>query len=699
VCGLSLFREGQSLEVDVPHPPGIEWWSIFPMAAGHVIVGVLALLLTSGWPLSRLAFCTCLAVAFAHTPFVAVGSEPFFLYATLAIHSLSFSLACALTVRFAFLFPSRRPPLELWENLLAWFFGLGFAFLNLLRFWIDWPWWWKVGGAESLYDLLVVAWNVVLLGAVTRSYRRTDQLGRRQLKWVLYGFYIGAAPMILVFSTNLAGLLSIQAFNSAIAAAYVGLAAIPAGFLVAVFWSRLLDIDPLVSATTSYSVLSIVVLGGIFVVIPAVAEAAGDSLGIDPETARLGLSVALAAVAVPIHRSLRPRIDQLFFPERHSLELGVERLLAKISNLRDPREITRHTGEGLETLLQPESIVVYALAGAGYEAIFVRGKAVPPVVARRSPLVATLEHRSAPLAADRFSRKDRLDQLTPFDRATLATLGATVIVPLQRRGKLLAFLCLAPKHSGDIYTSTDLALLTAVANLVAAQLELTDQAEVIRGARAMQQELRQYVPRMVANELESGGDLEPRERSVSVLFVDIRGYTGYSATREAHEIFTTINAYTQTVSAIVTRFGGAVVEFNGDGLMAVFGAPRELADKERAAVAAGLEIGVAVQAIRGPEVPPGGISVGVGVATGAAFVGNIHSADRLIWSVLGNTTNLAARLETLTRELNAAMVIDQSTWRAAGNPSGFERREQVAIRGRGDRENLYLLPLVSNSTS
>jgi adenylate cyclase len=262
---------------------------------------------------------------------------------------------------------------------------------------------------------------------------------------------------------------------------------------------------------------------------------------------------------------------------------------------------------------------------------------------------------------------------------------------VQRRGELLAFLCLGPKHSGDIYTSTDLALLTAVANVVSTQLELMDQEEITRGARTMQRELRRYVPATVARELESGADLEARERSVSVLFVDIRGYTGYSENRQAQEIFKTINSYTQTVSAIVAKFNGTVVEFNGDGMMAVFGAPHVLAGKEHAAVAAGSEIGTAVQSIRGPDAPLGEISVGVGIATGAAFVGNIHSADRTIWTVLGNTTNLAARLENLTRELDAAMVIDQSTWRAAGEPPEFQLREQVAIRGRSQREDLYSL--------
>ena len=95
-----------------------------------------------------------------------------------------------------------------------------------------------------------------------------------------------------------------------------------------------------------------------------------------------------------------------------------------------------------------------------------------------------------------------------------------------------------------------------------------------------------------------------------------------------------------------------------------------------------------------PKVKPSGISVGVGVATGAAFVGNIQSVDRLIWTALGNTTNLAARLQSLTRDLDAALVIDQATWeKAQPTAAGFEKRPEVPIRGRRETQDLYVLAM------
>jgi len=255
---------------------------------------------------------------------------------------------------------------------------------------------------------------------------------------------------------------------------------------------------------------------------------------------------------------------------------------------------------------------------------------------------------------------------------------------------LEAFVCLGEKRSGDIYTHTDVLLLTALGKTMSSHMLRFDEAELLSRARAMQDKMRRYVPGAIAEAIASGTDLETGEREVSVLFVDMRGYTSFADTREAETIFSTVNRYTDAVSTIVNECGGVVVEFNGDGMMAVFGAPRPLADKERAAVATAKRLVETVPLLRqdDPNAPP--MRVGVGVATGAAFVGNIEAADRTIWSAIGSTTNLAARLQSMTREYDAAMLIDSLTFeRGVAEPQGFTMHENVKIRGRKRVETIF----------
>ena len=96
---------------------------------------------------------------------------------------------------------------------------------------------------------------------------------------------------------------------------------------------------------------------------------------------------------------------------------------------------------------------------------------------------------------------------------------------------------------------------------------------------------------------------------------------------------------------------------------------------------------------------PGGstpIAVGVGVASGRAFVGNVRTNDRLVYTAIGDVVNLASRIERLTRELDAAVAIDARTHRDAGTAGdGFRRHPAVPIRGRSEAVDVWTLPLAA----
>jgi adenylate cyclase len=148
------------------------------------------------------------------------------------------------------------------------------------------------------------------------------------------------------------------------------------------------------------------------------------------------------------------------------------------------------------------------------------------------------------------------------------------------------------------------------------------------------------------------------------------------------------------VSSAVREGGGTIVEFNGDGMMTVFGAPRALPEKERAALRTARKIVSAVQALEIDSNEGRRLSVGVGIATGQAYVGNIQAVDRFIWSAIGNTTNLAARLQALTRDIGAAIAVDAATFAAAQTEcAGFIAHPATSIRGRDEPIDVHALPV------
>jgi adenylate cyclase len=158
-----------------------------------------------------------------------------------------------------------------------------------------------------------------------------------------------------------------------------------------------------------------------------------------------------------------------------------------------------------------------------------------------------------------------------------------------------------------------------------------------------------------------------------------------------------VNRYTEAVSAVIQRRGGTVVEFLGDGLMAVFGAPDALPEHARVSVEAAHEVVATVRRLALAPADDGTtIGVGVGIASGHAFVGNVRTSDRLVYTAVGDVVNLAARIQGLTRELHAAIAIDAPTHRRAGvEAARFRRHERMRIRGRAEPVDVWALPLAA----
>jgi adenylate cyclase len=162
-----------------------------------------------------------------------------------------------------------------------------------------------------------------------------------------------------------------------------------------------------------------------------------------------------------------------------------------------------------------------------------------------------------------------------------------------------------------------------------------------------------YVDREVAEHiLREGTSLAGEEVEVTMLFLDIRGFTTFAERLTAPEVVATLNRLFARIVPIIHEQGGHVDKYVGDGLLAVFGAPRRQDDHADQALVAGLEIAAAVADEFGEE-----LSVGVGLNSGPVVAGNVGGAGRLEFSVIGDAVNVAARVESATRQTGDAVLI------------------------------------------
>jgi class 3 adenylate cyclase/tetratricopeptide (TPR) repeat protein len=193
-----------------------------------------------------------------------------------------------------------------------------------------------------------------------------------------------------------------------------------------------------------------------------------------------------------------------------------------------------------------------------------------------------------------------------------------------------------------------------------------------------------YTPRHLAERiLTSRGALEGERKSVTVLFCDVVGSTGLAERLGAERMHVVVNAFFETALAEVHRYEGTVNQFLGDGFMALFGAPLAHEDHARRAALAALGVASALRdrpvVIAGTQVP---LTVRMGVHTGFVVVGAIGDNLRMDYTAIGDTTNLAARLQQLAEP--GAILASEATWRLVEGYVRGERIGPVQVKGRSE---------------
>lgn len=187
-----------------------------------------------------------------------------------------------------------------------------------------------------------------------------------------------------------------------------------------------------------------------------------------------------------------------------------------------------------------------------------------------------------------------------------------------------------------------------------------------------------------------------RRQAVAVLMVDLRGFSAYAATIPPERLIAELNAWLGAMVAVVQAEGGLVDKYLGDAVMVVFGVPKSVPDAASRALrtAARMERALAVhneeRAAQG--LPP--LHQGIGVHYGEVVVGNVGTPERMQYTVVGDVVNMAARLEQMTKELDASIVASAAVVEVAGAVEGLpplRARGLLPVRGHPVGLSVYTL--------
>ncbi len=192
------------------------------------------------------------------------------------------------------------------------------------------------------------------------------------------------------------------------------------------------------------------------------------------------------------------------------------------------------------------------------------------------------------------------------------------------------------------------------------------QAEM--GRRRTRALFSRYVSPAVVEELMGNPDsvsLGGQRRDLTIMFVDIRGFTAYSENKAPEQVVSRLNEYLTAMTEVIFRHGGTLDKYLGDGLMAIYGAPIHLPDHVQRAIQTAVDIQEVIDGLNRSWAEKGEppLKIGVGINTGSVLVGNVGSPERMDYTVIGEDVNLASRVEGLTKTFGALVIISERSVR------------------------------------
>jgi class 3 adenylate cyclase len=203
-----------------------------------------------------------------------------------------------------------------------------------------------------------------------------------------------------------------------------------------------------------------------------------------------------------------------------------------------------------------------------------------------------------------------------------------------------------------------------------------------------------YVPIDVMDEIikkSSSQSSQSETRVVAILFSDIRSFTTISENTQAQELVNFLNAYFSLMGNEIVAEGGNIDKFIGDAIMAIFGAPKTLENASASDIKAALRMVRTLPSVNtsGITLPDFGFATGIGINYGECVVGNIGFQDKLDYTVIGDTVNLAARLEGVTKFYKHPIIVSENIYNAAKDLFIFRKADSVRVVGKDQPVGLY----------
>lgn len=554
---------------------------------------------------------------------------------------------------------------------------------------------------NKLYTVYLALSAVGLLASIGWSYwKSTSVLTRARAKVVLLGaafaFPIPAlSPILSAYGNTLAGIPT--AFTS------IPLMFFPASIGYAIARHNLFDVDVYIKRAVGYVLMTVIVAMAYFSIQTLISEVVlTPMLG---ENAQKVYPILFALLVVflfnPVNRIVQDAVDKMFFRKKFDYKEMVASVSNALTSLLNLDEIIRqviHTVRK-EMFIDTAGVVILDRKKKSSQTFFIGDESVRPndgtaniSIGYDDPLLALVSKEKKLVTKYDIAEDPHYAHLRESCGRRFSEMGASVAIPLIYRDEVTGMLALGHKKSGQFYTREDIDLLTTLANQGAVAIENAKMAEQMKKEETVRTNLARYLSPQIVDQIiqkdvkvNLGGD----RKVVTVLFSDIRNFTTITETRPPDQLVQILNDYFTEMAGIIFENQGSLDKYIGDAIVAVFGSLIPLENSAAHAVTAAIEMMKRLPSLNEQWMKNYGftINIGIGINTGEVFLGNIGSPERMEFTVIGDTVNVASRFSGLAKP--GQILMTRETFACLGPDIKYKELPPSEVKGKTGKLEVF----------
>ena len=309
------------------------------------------------------------------------------------------------------------------------------------------------------------------------------------------------------------------------------------------------------------------------------------------------------------------------------------------------------------------------------------GRVSAPIKISRTIANEVINAKKAVLVRD-ASQDERFNEAVSIVQMNI---HSAMCAPMYHQGRVLGLVYVDNQSGTGIFTEQHLEVLTSVAVFAAVGVQQSLLREDIEREKSIRARLARYSSPGVVDQIVSGsdggGEMLAEEKDVTVLFADLSGFTTMSERLGPGEVALFLNSIFGRMTEIIFQHEGTLDKFIGDAIMAVFGAPLTQDDHAQRAIRAALNMQAALVELNSSGLYDLPIGMRIGLNSGLVVAGDIGAPDRKDYSVIGDTVNVASRLESSVAE-SGQVVVGPRTQALAKDTFRFEALPEIRLKGK-----------------